>query len=60
MTDQKHPTDEYGRPYGVPLWPGGPILGGKDWQEFVTAKAQRDAEKAPLPRISRGQREGEL
>lgn len=47
-------TDEYGRRWGEPLWAGGPILGGKDWQEFVKAKRERDAEKAPLPRV-RGQ-----
>jgi hypothetical protein len=27
--------DDYGRPWGVRLWEGGPILGGIDWRDFV-------------------------
>lgn len=31
--DRNH--DQSGRPWGVALWPGGPILGGKNHREFV-------------------------
>ena len=42
-----------GRPWGTRLWPGGPILGGKEWQKFATEKAKRKAETAPLPKLKR-------
>lgn len=44
MPDDDRPRDEYGRPYGEPLWRGGPILGGADWREFADRRAN-------LPRI---------
>lgn len=39
-------TDEYGRSWGKRLWPGGPILGGENWQEFVRERDQISAEIA--------------
>jgi hypothetical protein len=35
-----HPKDEYGRPYGFPLWKDGPILGGVKWRDFVAKKRE--------------------
>jgi len=35
--------DEHGRPWGKPLWEGGPINGGVDWRTWVPAMlAARD------------------
>ena len=46
-----HPRDKYGRPFGLELWKGGPILGGRGWRAFADQQARRKVEEAPLPRL---------
>ena len=47
ILDASHGTDQYGRPWGTVIWPGGPTLGGRDWRAWL--ESRRDV--APLPRL---------
>lgn len=44
--DRDKPSSVYapcGRKWGTELWPGGPILGGVNWREFVAERERRKA-----------------
>jgi hypothetical protein len=36
-----------GRKWGAELWPGGPVLGGENWREFVKQRASRESTWTP-------------
>lgn len=44
--------DDFGRPWGIPLWPGGPINGGVNHVEFVKQMLARRRGDVSVPKLS--------